>query len=305
MYGGSLYDEAIRYGEMASYWSKSQPHQVIHAHDWMTYPAALQARGVSGKPVVAHIHATEYDRTGGRVNSLIAEMEYEGLNKADRVIAVSEYTKRTVERYYGVPSERIVVVHNGVDLQEFEPLKIKKLFPKDKVVLFVGRLTYQKGVSYFLQAAKKVLVTEPNSIFLVVGHGDMYESLMMEAASLGIGNRVVFGGFLGGDKLRSCYQMADVFVMPSVSEPYGIVALEALAAGTPAVISNQSGVSEALKNVCKVDFWNTTEMAELISGLLADPKLAQKMANKAKAEVAKQTWESAAQKTMQVYRDLV
>lgn len=305
LYGQSMYEEALRFGDMAASWSQAQPHNLIHAHDWMTYPAALRAKRVSGRPWVAHIHATEYDRTGGSVNQQIADIEYQGLNSADKVIAVSQYTKDIVNRYYGVPLEKINVVHNGVDLVDFEPSDIKRLFPQDKVVLFVGRLTFQKGVEYFLQAAQETLVRNPNTIFLVVGHGDMYQKLVMQAASLGIAHRVVFPGFLSGEKLRECYQMADVFVMPSVSEPYGIVALEALATSTPAIISKQSGVAESLSNVFKVDFWDVKQMSQMISTLLTYPRFAQEMASLAQREAKALTWDKAAQKTIQVYQDIL
>lgn len=306
VYGKTLFDEAMRYGDMAASWARVQPHEIIHAHDWMTYPAGLRARKVSGKPFVAHIHATEYDRTGGRVNTKIAQIEYEGLNKSDKVIAVSNYTKKIVQRYYGVPSRKIEVVHNGVELSEFEPISnLRRMFPKDNVVLFVGRLTYQKGVEYLLQAAKKVLSKKPNTIFLVVGQGDLYEHLIIDAAKSGVAHRVVFTGFLTGDKLKACYQMADVFVMPSISEPYGIVALEALAAGTPAIISKQSGVAETLKNVHKVDFWKTEKMADLILNTLKYPVRAKEMTKRAKEEASLMTWRNAAQKTLAVYSKLV
>lgn len=305
MLAGSIYEEAVRFGDMATAWSRSEEHAVIHAHDWMAYPAGLKARAQSGRPFVAHIHATEYDRTGGNINTQIAELEYQGLNEADRVIAVSHYTKNMVNRYYGVPMDNIEVVHNGVDLDEFSPLKMRALFPNDKIVLFVGRLTFQKGVDYFLQAAKQVLEVEPRTIFLVVGDGDMYEKLVVDAAELGIGNRVVFPGFMAGERLKACYQMADVFVMPSVSEPYGIVALEALASGTPAVISRQSGVSESLSHVLKVDFWDTRKMSGMITSLLRYPEMAQELARQAKREAGMMTWQKAAAKTLAVYRQLL
>ncbi len=305
MYGKTLFDEAMRFGEMAVSWSKSQNHDVIHVHDWMTYPAGINARKVSGRPLVAHVHATEYDRTGGNVNSMIADAEYRGLNSADRVIAVSEYTKNVVRKYYGVDGEKIHVVHNGVDFDEFTPVVMRKLFPKSKVALYVGRLTFQKGVEYFLRAARRVLVYEPNIMFVVVGEGDMYERLMWKACELGVGHRVVFAGFQTGLALRACYQMADVFVMPSVSEPYGIVALEAIASGIPAVISKQSGVSETVENVFKVDFWDTEKMADMITTILAYPKLAKEMSRMAKREAAKLTWNEAARKTLAVYRELL
>lgn len=304
LYADGLYQEAMRYGEVASIWSRQKPHEVIHGHDWMTYPAAMRAHATSGKPWIAHIHATEHDRAGANANSLIAEIEYEGLNKADRVIAVSQYTKQVVNRYYGVPNDRIVVVHNGIESQTFSPLQVKKLFPNDKIVLFVGRLTYQKGVSYFLKAAEKVLAHQPNTIFLVVGHGDMYEQLILEAADLGIANRVLFPGFLSGEPLRQCYAMSDVFVMPSVSEPYGIVALEALAAGVPAILSKQSGVAETISNSFKVDFWDTELMADMILTSLTYPKLASTLSTAARQEASQLTWQKAAEKTIAVYQQV-
>jgi glycosyltransferase involved in cell wall biosynthesis len=304
LYGNSLYDEAMRFGRMAAYWSRSQPHDVIHGHDWMTYPAGMQAKRVSGKPFVAHVHATEYDRTGGNVNSMIAEVEYQGLNAADKVITVSHYTKGVVNRYYGIPEDKIVVVHNGIDFGEFEPVNFRQLFPNDNIVLFVGRLTFQKGVDYFLKAAQKVLAVKPNTVFLIVGDGDMHRHLLMEAAYMGVGHRVVFPGFLSGEKLRACYQMADVFVMPSVSEPYGIVALEALATGTPAIISKQSGVAETLSHVHKVDFWDVDKMSEMILTVLDYPNLASEMAKQARVEAEAMTWHKAAGKTLSVYQEL-
>jgi glycosyltransferase involved in cell wall biosynthesis len=305
LYGRNLYEEALRFGEMAASWSRSQPHHVIHTHDWMTYPAGMRAKRISGQPFVAHIHATEYDRTGGQVNTQIAELEYQGLHAADRVIAVSNYTKEVVNRYYGVPKEKVTVVHNGVDLNDFSPVVMKNLFPNDKIVLFVGRLTMQKGAEYLLRAAQKVLAVRPDTIFLMVGSGDLEHKLIMDAAYMGIGNKVVFPGFMKGDKLRACYQMADAFVMPSVSEPYGIVALEALAAGTPTIISNQSGVGENLTNVHKVDFWDTQKMAEKILTVLDYPGLAREMAAQAKMEAAEMTWQAAAGKVVQVYQELM
>jgi glycosyltransferase involved in cell wall biosynthesis len=305
LYGKSLYEEAIRFGQMGASWSKNQPHEVIHSHDWMTYPAGIRAKQVSGRPWVAHIHATEYDRTGGQVNSQIAEIEYQGLNQADRVIAVSNYTRDIVYQYYSVPKEKIVVVHNGVDMEEFCPANFRRVFAHDQIVLFVGRLTMQKGVEYFLRAAKKVLESKPRTIFIVAGSGDLEHKLMLEAAYMGIGHRVVFPGFLSGEKLKACYQMADAFVMPSISEPYGIVALEAIANGVPAVISKQSGVSESLNNVFKVDFWDVNQMAQMIETVLDYPQLAKEMAVQAKREAEALTWDRAAEKVLQVYQNLV
>ena len=305
LYGNNLYEECNRYAQMASSWARKQPHDVIHAHDWMTYPAALESQKVSGRPFVAHIHATEFDRTGGSVNEQIAHLEYEGLSAAQEVIAVSRYTKEMVHKHYSVPLSKIKVVHNGVDMVEFSASNIRRIFPRDKIVLFVGRLTFQKGVEYFLQSAQKVLQTNPNTVFIIAGHGDMYQKLVLHSASLGISKRVLFAGFQTGEKLRSIYQMADVFVMPSVSEPYGIVALEAIASGTPAIISKQSGVSETLNNVFKVDFWDIEKMTNMINSVIEYPNLSREMAKLARMEATQLTWEKAAKKTREVYEHLL
>ena len=298
------YTEALRFGKLAEKWSKTVSHQVIHAHDWMTYPAAMKASKKSHKPWVAHIHATEYDRTGGYINPQIAQIEYEGLNAADQVIAVSDYTQKVIKKRYGVSQKKITVVHNGVDAIDFAPRDIKKIFPNDNVVIYVGRLTFQKGVDYFLQMAKEVLHKHPKTVFVIVGDGDMYQRHMLEAARLGISNRVIFTGFLSGEKLKNMYHMADAFVMPSVSEPYGIVALEAIATGTPAIISNQSGVSESIRHALKVDFWDVQRMAYLTNQVLSNKQKAAQLAKLARREIANMTWDKAASQTMQVYKYL-
>jgi glycogen synthase len=305
VYGYSLYEETLRYAKIAEGWSRTKPHHIIHAHDWMTYPAALRAKHISGRPLIAHIHATEYDRTGGNVDPKIADIEYQGLSQADQVIAVSDYTRRVVHDKYCVPLERITVVHNGIDPVEFSASDIRRVFPHDKIVLYVGRLTFQKGVDYFLRSALEVLANEPNTVFVVAGSGDMERNLIMQAAQLGIGNRVIFAGFMQGQSLNGLYQMSDVFVMPSVSEPYGLVALEAAGHGVPAIISKQSGVSETLDHVSKVDFWDTHKMANEIIHLLRFPRLAQERARHARKQALSLTWDKAAVKTMNVYQSLL
>jgi glycosyltransferase involved in cell wall biosynthesis len=271
----------------------------------MTYPAGIRSAKKSAKPFVAHVHATEFDRTGGSVDQRIAELEYQGLTAADHVIAVSNYTKDTIVNKYAISKDKISVVHNGVDVMDFEPLNIKKIFPNHQIVLYVGRLTFQKGVEYFLQAASRVSQAHPNTIFLVVGDGDMYQKHVLEAASLGIGNKVIFTGFLQGDQLKTTYQMADAFVMPSVSEPYGIVALEAIASGVPTVISKQSGVSETLGNVYKADFWDIEALSQHINSILTYPTQARLVSELAKSEVRQLTWNQAAQKTLSIYKQVL
>lgn len=300
-YCSNLYEEANRFGDLGSRWAATKQHGLIHVHDWMTYPAGSMAAKRSGKALIAHIHATEYDRTGGNVDPRIAEIEYQGLNRADHVIAVSNYTKNIIHDKYNVPLEKVTVVHNGIDPVEFSPKDFRTVFPNDKIVLFVGRLTFQKGVDYFLKSAKQVLNHVPNTVFVIAGTGDMEHYLMMESAYLGIGNRVIFSGFIQGKSLQELYHMANVFVMPSVSEPYGIVALEAVAAGVPSIISKQSGVSETLQSVRKVDFWDTHKLADEIIHILKYPQLASEWSHAAKLEAISQTWDKAATKIKEVY----
>lgn len=303
-YGLDLYEEAQRFGRLAGFWSMTQKHNLIHAHDWMTYPAAMQAAKFSRKPWIAHVHATEFDRTGGFLDNRIAEIEYEGLNNADQVIAVSAYEKEMVIKHYGVPRSNIAVVHNGIDMLEFQPMDIRRVFPNDKIVLFVGRLTFQKGVDYLLKAAKQALEKLPNTVFVIAGSGDMEQRLIMQAAYMGIGQRIIFTGFVTGQKLKTLYSMADLFIMPSVSEPYGLVALEAIASGTPTIISKQSGVGETLPSVFKVDFWDTTLMADQMAYLLSHPDQARDITKKARGEAEKRSWNQAATEVLSVYNQI-
>lgn len=301
-YPTSIYEEAIRFSDLATDWSAKTPHQLVHVHDWMTFPAGIKAAQKSNKPLITHIHATEYDRTGGNVDPKIAQIEYQGLHQADHIIAVSNYTKDMVTRKYSIPKDKISVVHNGIDVAEFKPTKIRNIFPHHNIVLYVGRLTFQKGVEYFIRAAKEIVQHHPDTIFLIVGDGDMYQQHVLEAASLGIGNKIIFTGFLQGEKLRSTYQMADAFVMPSVSEPYGLVALEAVASGTPAVISRQSGVAETLNHVYIADFWDTHQIAKHINTILSFPVHSQEKTILAKKEAQELTWDKAATKTLDIYQ---
>jgi glycogen synthase len=254
---------------------------------------------------VAHVHATEFDRTGGSVDPRIADLEYRGLTAADKVIAVSQYTKDVIAKHYSIAPQKIAVVHNGIDPVEFTPVDVRQVFPHDKIVLYVGRLTFQKGVDHFLKAAREVLIHRPDTVFLIVGDGDMYHQLIMEAAGHGIAHRVIFTGFMSGDKLRAMYHMADAFVMPSISEPYGLVALEAIASGVPTIISKQSGVSETIRHVHKVDFWDINKMAGAICRVLDYPAQSQEMVRLAKKELQRNTWDRAAQKTLSVYQSLI
>lgn len=304
-YGNNIYEEALHFANLSQQWAKTQDHNLIHTHDWMTYLAGIQAAKISKAPFIAHVHATEFDRAGSNVDHRIAEIEYQGLSQATHVIAVSHYTKNMIHNKYNIPYEKISVVHNGVEPTQFTSKDFRRVFPHDKIVIFVGRLTYQKGVDYFLEAAKYVLQDHPNTVFVIAGAGDMEQQLVMQAAYLGIGHRVIFAGFLTGKALDAVYHMADVFVMPSVSEPYGIVALEAVSRGIPAIISKQSGVAETITNAITIDYWDTCRLAQEISTILRFPNTAKELAKSAQIEAKKQTWDIAATKTAAIYRQLL
>ncbi len=218
---------------------------------------------------------------------------------------MSNYTADVVSDRYKVSKDKITVVHNGVDPAEFTRQDVRRIFPHDKIVLFVGRLTYQKGVDYFLRAAQQVLAVHPDTVFIVVGDGDQFQKHILDAAFLNISHRVIFTGFLQGKPLRNLYSMADVFVMPSVSEPYGIVALEAIASRVPCIISRQSGVAETVKNVLTVDFWDVNHTASLINTILSFPGIGQELKSAAVKELSHLSWNSAAQKINRVYQQMV
>ena len=302
VYGKNLKEEVHRYAEKAKIIADFEDFDVIHCHDWMTYLAGINAKKKSGKPLVCHIHATTFDRTGGNVNQYVYEIEKKGMEAADKVIAVSNYTKDVVVTKYGIPEEKVLVVHNGI---EFENKVSSKIKDDDKIVLFLGRLTIQKGPDYFLDTARKVLEHIPNTKFVVAGTGDMYGRMIHRAAELGIGNKVLFTGHLKGNDVDKAYQMADLYVMPSVSEPFGITPLESLKNNTPVVISKTSGVSEVLPNSLKVDFWDTDEMTNKIVSVLHYNNLHSALVENGQEDVKRLSWVSAARKTKQVYESVM
>lgn len=280
---------------------------IIHCHDWLSLPAGLAAKNATGKPLVFHIHATEYDRVGLKaLNRDICAIEKQGTETADAVIAVSDYTRRRAVDCYGADSAKIKVVPNAVNRREYsEPLEKEFLKLKNngkKIVLFVGRLTFQKGPDYFLSAAKKAAAAEPNAIFVFSGSGDMERWLVEEAARLGMADKVVFAGFLRGRDLARLYKMADLYVMPSVSEPFGLTSLEALASGTPILVSRQSGVGEMVSHCLKVDFWDVDQMAAKILAALRYGQLGEELRQNGLAEVKKFDWVDSARKCMDIYR---
>ncbi len=309
LYGENLIDEVRRYAEAAAELAREETFDVIHAHDWLSFLAGIKAKEVSGKPLVVHVHATEFDRTGGQgVNQEVYKIEREGLERADRIVTVSNLTKEVVVKRYGIDPSKVTVVHNGIDFETKPPLADSLSGLKrqgEKIVLFVGRITIQKGPDYFLQAARRVLELEPKTTFVMAGSGDMEEQIIEQAAALGLGRHFIFAGFLRGAELDALYQSADLFVMPSVSEPFGLTPLEAIANGTPVLLSKQSGVSEVLRHALKVDFWDTEEMASQIISVLRHAPLQRTLAINGEVDARHITWSAAATKCLNIYRSLV
>lgn len=314
IYGRGLFDEVFRYAVRAREVASEENFDIIHAHDWLSFPAGMEAKRVSGKPLIVHVHATEFDRTGGNgINQNVYEIEKAGMETADGVIAVSEFTKEIICRHYGIPPEKIRVVHNAIEIGDYngccrgsDPGSISKLKSDgSKIVIFVGRITLQKGPDYFIRAAKTVLGYIPNVYFVIAGSGDMEGQMVQEAARLGISDKVIFTGFLRGEELNEVYRSADLFVMPSVSEPFGITPLESLINGTPVLISKQSGVSEVIRHALKTDFWDVDEMANKIIAVLNHPPLRQTLQEGGCGDVYRISWRDAAEKCIGLYSELL
>jgi glycosyltransferase involved in cell wall biosynthesis len=307
IYGLNLFDEVNRYTAAASIIADEEEHDVIHAHDWMTYRAGINARKRSGKPLVVHIHATEFDRTGGSPNSNISHLEYQGLAAADLVIANSNWTKKNVIDQYKIPESKIAVVHWGIeeDRPEYHMKFRSPINDREKVVLFLGRLTIQKGPDYFVETAKKVLEHEKNVRFMIAGSGDMQNRMIRRVAELGIADKVNFLGFVQGEDVHRAFQMADLYVMPSVSEPFGLVALESLKNNTPILISKQSGASEVITNALKTDFWDVEEMANKIINVIRHPALHYELRRNSYHEARKFNLDEPAKKTEDCYKDVI
>ncbi len=306
-YGANLMEEVARYAVVAAEVARQLEGQfdVIHAHDWLTYFAGIAAKRVSGKPLVVHMHATSFDRSSSdNIDTRMYEIERAGMAAADRVIAVSNLTRNIVIEKYNIPAERVVTVHNAVRFAEKEN-EVPERGVDDKIITFLGRITFQKGPDYFVEAAAKVLKRVPIVRFVMAGSGDMMNHVIRRVARLGIADRFHFTGFLKGDDVHKMFQLSDVYIMPSVSEPFGISPLEAMRANVPSIISKQSGVAEVLDYAVKVDYWDVDAMADAIYGFVKYPALSKMFAEKGLEEVTGLKWNNAAAKIKTIYEDAI
>ena len=304
-YGDNLFQEIANYSAIASIIGVNFDFDVIHAHDWLTYPAGIAAKYVSGKPLIIHVHATDFDRSGGSVNPSVFEIEKRGMEIADKIITVSNLTRNIVIEKYGISPDKVITVYNAVDpLVNREIAKVKSGI-NDKIVTFLGRVTLQKGPEYFIEAAYQVLRKMDRVRFVMAGSGDMLNRMIARIAALRIGDKFHFTGFLRGDDVYSMFNLSDVYVMPSISEPFGISPLEALQSNVPVIISRQSGVSEILKHAIKVNFWDIHAMADAIYGILNYEGLPQMFTKYAREEVATLKWENTAHKVKEIYQSVI
>ena len=303
-YGTDLYSEVERYSIVATAIAGQYSFDVIHCHDWLTYKAGIEAKKVCGKPLVIHVHATEYDRSGeGKINTLIYDIEKQGMDAADKIICVSNLTKEIIVSRYNQPMDKIVVIHNGVDKTHSPMVNLKR--KTKKIVTFLGRITHQKGPEYFVDAVYKIMRKDKDVHFVMVGSGDMYNQMIALVAAKDMADRFHFTGFLQQNEVNKILALSDVYVMPSVSEPFGISALEALQRDVPIVISRQSGVSEVVDNALKVDYWDTDSMADAIYGLLHYSQLRKTMNKAAKKDLQNLSWNAAAEKVKYIYSELI
>lgn len=306
-YGSNLMEEVARYAMVGGTIAMTHKGEfdVIHAHDWLTYMAGIAAKRLSGKPLVVHVHATSFDRSSdNNIDTRVYDIEKRGMEAADRVITVSDLTRNIVITKYGIDPSKVVTVHNAVDFSGRSEIQVERGV-KEKVVTFLGRITFQKGPEYFIEAAAKVLKKCKNVRFVMAGSGDMMNRSIRQVARLGISDRFHFTGFLRGAEVQKMFALSDVYVMPSVSEPFGISPLEAMRSGVPSVISRQSGAAEVLKYAFKVDFWDVDAMADEIYALLHYPALADFASKYGYDEVNTLKWNNAAAKIKSVYESVI
>ena len=306
-YGANLLEEVSRYAQVGGTIALQHASEfdLIHAHDWLTYLAGIAAKELTGKPLVVHVHATSFDRgTDDMVDSRVFAIEKRGMEAADRVVTVSDLTRNIVINKYGIDPAKVVTVHNAVDFSGRENLSVERGV-RDKVVTFLGRITFQKGPEYFLEAAAKVLKRTKNVRFVMAGSGDMMNRAIRQVARLGISDRFHFTGFLRGQEVQKMFALSDVYIMPSVSEPFGISPLEAMRSNVPSIISHQSGAAEVLKYALKVDFWDVDAMADDIYALLQYPALADFATRQGFDEVNGLKWNGATAKLKKVYESIL
>ncbi|MDP2337546.1 MAG: glycosyltransferase family 4 protein [Bacteroidota bacterium] len=300
-YGPNLFEEINNYAIVARTIAQSNEFEVIHAHDWLTFPAAIAAKHVSGKPLVIHIHSTDFDRSGGSINPVIYDIEKQGMEEADQIITVSNLIKKRLVEQYRIPSGKITTVYNAIGPDSDGTNSEVKKRSKQKTVTFLGRITIQKGPEYFVEVARLVINQMKNVHFVMAGNGEMRNRIVELCAMYGIGDRFHFAGFLSGKEVPEVLRRSDIFIMPSVSEPFGIVPLEAMHANVPVIISLQSGVSELIRNVIKTDFWDVHAMADAVHGILKHRKLSKALISEGKIEVSKLSWELVAFQIRDVY----
>ena len=306
-YGSDLMEEVAHYAMVGGTIAveRKDEFDVIHAHDWLTYMAGIAAKELTGKPLVVHVHATSFDRgTADQIDGRVFAIEQRGMMAADKVVAVSDFTRNIVINKYGIDPDKVVTVHNAVDFSGRENIQVERGV-KDKVVTFLGRITFQKGPEYFIEAAAKVLKRTSNVRFVMAGSGDMMNRCIRHVARLGISDRFHFTGFLRGTDVQKMFALSDVYIMPSVSEPFGISPLEAMRSNVPAIISHQSGASEVLKYAFKVDFWDVDAMADDIYALLSYPALSDFAVKQGFDEVNRLKWNIAASKLKNIYESVV
>lgn len=306
----SIHDQQQLYERSVARLVEQKEVDIVHAHDWLTFRAALRVKEAKRCPVILHVHSVESDRAGGpHGNPLVKEVEGLSMHMADQIIAVSQHTKNSIIRDYDIPADKIEVVHNSINPRDLEPLDPANAYQYltlmkqlgYKVVVNVGRLTIQKGLPNLLKAAQAVIAQEPKTLFLIVGSGEQYYELIEQAAELGIGGNVLFADFQRGKRWRNAFEIGDIFVMPSVSEPFGLTPLEAIGYGTPAMISKQSGVSEILRNCLKVDFWDVNEMANQLVNVLRDDTLREELQRNAYQEYQQLSWRNVSDKVLGLY----
>ena len=304
-YPDNLLEEINNYSIVAGVIARTIPCDVIHSHDWLTYPAGIHAKQVTGKPLVIHVHATDYDRSRGNVNPTVFAIERDGMMQADHIITVSNLTRQTVIDKYGIDPAKVTTVHNAVTPLSEEFLNVEVEKPKDKIVTFLGRITMQKGPEYFVETAAKVLKNNHNVRFVMAGSGDMMDKMINLAAERGIADRFHFPGFQKGKQVYEMLKASDVYVMPSVSEPFGISPLEAMQMGVPSIISKQSGCAEILTNVIKTDYWDVDAMADAIYSIVTYPAMHRQLSEDGLAEVNQITWDKAGRKVIDIYNKVL